>query len=485
MKLHSIISSTAHRPVDLREAYSIYYRRRRLAVLIVLLTLIGVAVGDYLRYPVFESGTKILVERTAGAEIPFAQEQIAFRKSEITETQAQLLTSGPVLEQVVRQLGLASRPAPAGSPRDMVHAAWGSLLGRVGEAKESAKRLVVERVLGKTYRAPPEPDQFAMAMAGLREAVRAESIPSTDLVLLTVQDREPAMAAKIADAMAAAYLERELTAQRTKARHVYDLIDAQVQSFRPQYDAAQQAVVEFEQQHQARLLKDRLRGQLEQISRLEIAYREQASRMEITDREVDETHSGQVLNLRLELARLEQLYEAGHPKLIAARAELAKAEQAMAEKQATRPVTSAGNGSVLGNDTLARIKQAREEVGELTELEGQYSRLLETRDRNEKLYLELQSKREDAAVAEATRTPGPRIIEAAAVAGSPRLPRKRLDLVLGLIGGLFLAGALCALLEYLDRSIKSPADVARVDPDLEVWSIPDWRRPGALPRRLS
>ncbi|MBI4581909.1 MAG: hypothetical protein HY718_19585 [Planctomycetes bacterium] len=471
----SVSASRTDRPIDLREAYSIYFRRRRLALGLVLLTLLGVAIGNYLQYPVFESRTRILVERTAGANIPFSQEQIAFRKSEITETQAQLLTCGPVLEQVVRRLELADHPVPTGSLRDRAHAVWDGLVDKVGRLKEGAKRLAVERVLGKTYKPPPEPDRFARAVEGLRTAAQAEAVPNTDVVLLTVRDRDPEMAARIANTMTAIYLDQELVHQRAKARQVYELIDAQVQAFRSTYEASQRAVEEFEGREQARLLKDRIRTQIEEASRLEVAYRE-----------LVETQKSRLLTLQLDLARMEKIYSADNPKVLAAQSELAKAQQELTGAADTQP---AGGGPddrlARANTILNRIREIRDDLAELTQREAEYSRLVEVRDRDEKLYRDLQSKREEAAIAEATRTPGPRIFEPALAPGKPSYPRKRLNLLLGLVAGLFAATAVCALLEFLDRSIKTPADVARVADGLEIWSIPDRRRPGALPRSLS
>jgi len=131
------------------------------------------------------------------------------------------------------------------------------------------------------------------------------------------------------------------------------------------------------------------------------------------------------------------------------------------------------------------MQRGREELAQLTSQEAEYARLLKTRDREEKLYTDLRKKQEEAAIAEATRTPGPRIFEQATVADRPSYPRKRLNLLLGLLGGVLAAGAVCALLEFLDRSIKTPAEVTRIADITEVWSIPDRHRSGALPRRVS
>ncbi len=468
----SVPSADPGRKIDLREAYSIYYRRRWLALFIIVLTLIGVVVGNYLQYPTFTSAVKILVERTAGPEIPFSREPIAFRKSEITETQCQLLVSEPVLAEVVRRLKLDERPEPSGSLRDRVHAGWRWVTGLYGRTREDAKRWVVERMLHKTYAPPKPPDRFLQAVGDLAAQVVAESVPSTDVILLTVRDHEPAMAARIADAVASIYLTREVEHQRSKAREVYDLINGQIESFKPRYDGAEAAVEAFEKQHQARLLKDRIRTQLEEISALEIAYRGT-----IEDRRT------KVLNLRQDLARLEKTYSPDHPQVVGMRAELARAEEALESKSQTQPAVDAAARAWQAGAMLNRIREARQELEQLTSLEGEYDRLIKVRDREEKLYSELRTKREEALMAEAARVAGPRIFEDAVAAAQPGSPRKRLNLLLGLLGGILAAGAVCALREFLDRSVRTPEAVASAGVPC-VWSIPDRRRPGALPGGL-
>jgi uncharacterized protein involved in exopolysaccharide biosynthesis len=460
----------AGRSVDLREAYTIYYRRRWLAAIVIIVTVVGVYVGNYLQYPIFNSSVKILVERTSGPEIPFAREQIAFRKSEITETQCQLLLSEPVLSETVRELGLIDRTKTSGGLRDAVHRAWRNFLDYLGRLKERAKQYVIEEVFDRTYTPPTPPDPFRQAVNDLASQVTAEPIPSTDVIRLTVRDHDPQMAARIANQIAEIYLEREVDHQQATARAVYELINNQIKGFMPRYEEAQRRVEQFEERHQARLLEQRIRTQLQEISALEIAYRGAV-----------EDRWSQVRDLRLELARTEQIYSSDHAKVQALQAELNRAEQALRGDTSAAQAQADREGQA--DAMLDRIREARAELQELTSLEGQYDRLLKVRDREEELYSELRTKREEALMAESVRMAGPRIFENAMPAGRPSAPRKRLNLMIGLLGGIFAAVCICGLLEFLDRSIRTPEQVVRASGIKEVWSVPDRRRPGAVPRR--
>ncbi len=456
------------RELDVRDALAAFYRRLPLGAAIVVMTLVGVAVGNYLAYPQFESSEKILLERSGGAEIPFSREQIAFKKAEITQTQCELLRSNPVLEETARRLGLAERPDPTGSLRDRVHAWADSLLDWYRGRKELLKRWVIERALGGTYSPPPSRDAFREAVDALRDRVRAASIPNTDIVAVTVMDREPEMAARIANTIATIYVASDLASQRARARQIYELIDGQVEAARPAYEAAKAEVERFEIEHEARVLAERIRSKVRESSDLEVALSE-----------LVESQKDRLLTLRMELARLQQVFDPDHPKVTAARAELAEAERLMGAS-ASQPAAGASPSEYAGT-LLRRIAEAKEALAELNRLDGEYARLLDEKEQAAQLYFSLKEKREEALVAEATRASGTRVVETAVASFEPTCPRKWTNLSLGLAGGVALALAVCGLLEFMDRSVKTPRDVTAAVGDAPVLSsIPDWRRLGWL-----
>lgn len=461
------------RPFDLRDAFAAFYRRRWLGLALVAVTLAATAIGNYLTYPRYEATVKILLERAAGPEIPFSREQIAFKKAEITQTQCELLTSQPVLEEAVRRLRLLERPLPDSSLRDRVHAWWRGLLRTCDQLREQARRFVIERIAGGTYRPPPLRAPLLEAVDALRRQVVAEPIPNTDIIAVTVRDRDADLAAQIANTIGEIYIAADLQAQRSRARQIYELINAQVEQARPAYEAARQAVVDFEQQHQGRVLAERIRAKVQEISELEVAYGE-----------LVESQKSRIAGLQMELARLQQIYEPDHPKILAARSELQEARRLLGTPASEPSADADENALAHASTLLARIAAGQNELAELNRLDGQYARLLHEKEQEERLYFSLKQKREEALIAEATRAAGTRVVEPALPPARPARPRKWLNLALALAGGLVLAIAFCGTLEFLDRSVKTPAEVSAAAGELTVLaSIPDWRRAGRSVRR--
>ena len=456
------------RAFDVRQALFIFFRRRWLAAFILIATLFGAAFGNFVQYPVYEASAKILVERATGADIPFSREQIAFKKAEIIGTQSQLISSVPVLEEVVRRLQLDQRIRSSGALRDAIHAKARQVVKWVGDLKNGAKRLIITRVFGGSYAPPGPPDPFRSCVESLRKSVRVEPVPSTDIIVLIVKDWEPRAAAAIANAITEVYLENDLEAQRLRARAIYKTLDRQVEAFRPRYAAAKAAVDRFEDEKDARLLDERIRSKIDKISILDIANWELLG-----------TRQSVVLALRLRVARLEDTFEPSHPKVTAAKSELAEAIKAMrAEGPGGAGPQDTASGTEQAGALLARIAEAREELDQLATLETQYARLLRKKQRDEELFGFLEKKREEAQMAEATRAVGTRVIEPAIAPAHPSRPRKLLNLILGLFGGVLLAGAICGLFEFLDTTTRTPADIRRIA-EWEVFaSIPDLRRRG-------
>lgn len=451
------------RQLDVRDAFAVFYRRRWLGLAIVLATLLGVSVGNYLTYPSYESSVRILLESPPGLEIPFTREQIAFKKAEITQTQCELAQSNPVLEETVRRLELDQRPIPSGTLRDAVHAWWRGLLDSIDRAKESAKEYVIVRLFGGKYTPPPTADPFRSAVDDLRRALLAEPVPNTDIIAITVRDRDAQLAARIAGTIGDIYVVADVDAQRKRARQIYELIQGQVEAARPAYEAARRAVEEFEDQREGRLLADRIRAKVQEVSDLELAYSE-----------LVESRKSKIDSLQMDLARLEQIYDPDHPKVLAARSELEEARRHV-ERTTTQSIDQAG--MAYAGTLLARIAEAKAQLADLNRLDGEYARLRHEREQEEKLYYSLKEKREAALIAEATRAAGTRVVDPAVAAAEPSRPRKWLNLGLGLAIGMIVAAAFCGLVEFLDRSVRTPADVTAAAGDVGVLaSIPQRRR---------
>ncbi len=490
---HSMAGETPRRELDLRDIVDIWYRRRSLLLGIVLLTIIGMEFANYVQYPSFESKVKILLEGPVGLEVPFAREKLVFKKSEITQTQIELLVSRPNLEEVVRSLKLDERAKPTGSLRDTIHAIKDRVIELYYDTKEGLKEFVVVSVLGGRYTPPRKPTPFESAVAHLQRSANlsVESLSNTDFIVATVSDRDPEYAAAIANQLARIYSARELQVRLDGAREIRHSIDRRLAVVEPQLRASREAIALFKQEHGIVSLDKQRDADLEQLARLEPMYWELAqkesvrelSTWEALQRESvgtrDRAQRGKIALVEKlsDLAKLETTYQPDHPTLIAARAAVEELQKQLIEDASSNPPSSSKGTPNLDTESLRKalkenIARIREELASLSKLDSRYQALVWEQNHYDEVYKFLTRKREDASIAEDTTQSQTRLVEPAQPQYLPARPRKWLNRALALLTSLAVATGLCALLEYLDRRVRTPEAAQRLTGLRTLGSIP-------------
>lgn len=483
----------ARRELDLREIVDVWYRRRFLLLSIVFLTMIGIEFANYVQYPSFESKVKILIEGAVGMEIPFSREKLVFKKTEITQTQIEILASRPNLEEVVRVLKLDERPKPTGSLRDTLHAIKDRVLMLYYDTKEGIKEFVVVRVLGGRYTPPRQPTPFESAVARLQRTatLRVESLSNTDLIVATVSDRDPEYAAAIANQLARIYSSRELEARLESARGIRHSIDRRLAVVEPQLRASGEAIARFKQEHGIISLDRQRDADLDNLARLEpifwdLSQKESVRKLstwEALQRESfgsrDFSQRGKIALVEklADVAKLEATYQPDHPLLIAARAAAAELQKQLIEDGSADPSTNGDSAPNLETESLIKalkesMTRIREELASLSNLDTRYQALVWEQNHYDEVFKFLTRKREDASIAEDTTQGLTRVVEPAQPEYRPARPRKWLNRGLALLTSLAVAAVLCALLEYLDRRVRTPEAVERLIGLRTLGSIP-------------
>jgi capsular exopolysaccharide synthesis family protein len=110
-------------------------------------------------------------------------------------------------------------------------------------------------------------------------------------------------------------------------------------------------------------------------------------------------------------------------------------------------------------DVIENIDYELEQLPEKTLV---LARLTRDRELNENLYLLLNEKYEDARITEAGKAAGVEIIDTAKPPEFPIRPRKKLNILFGMLFGLALGVGITLLLDFLDDTIKTPEDLEKM-----------------------
>jgi capsular exopolysaccharide synthesis family protein len=238
--------------------------------------------------------------------------------------------------------------------------------------------------------------------------IRVSLVPNTQIINVAVDDTDAKRAALIADSMVQVLIEQNEVLQTGRYADSEDSLQTQISEMEKQIAGAQD---QLDQAKQAALQNEmaNIQAKIDEVQKELIAL-ENASSGEKTE-PVEET------------VRREQL-------------------QSLLSSYQDAYTTLVVTGEILGtNDQITRLEK--------------------NLDLYQQLYLNLLGSLESVRMARMQNTPNVVQISPAIVSETPVRPRPTLNVVLGGIAGLILAIGVFFAVEFLDDTIKTPADVER------------------------
>lgn len=179
----------------LRDYVRVLFRQQAIILVVIFIVMGTVLLGLALKTRVYEARVTMLISAEKPVEAPYYRELEGARNTEVALTQAQLVTSNPVLERTVKALGLDQRPL------DYEKAFAAPLKSRPID-------FAAQRLQANLERWNPEERQvllFRRAVSDVRARTSAQPIRDTNMFTVTVKDFSPAMAALTANTISRAY----------------------------------------------------------------------------------------------------------------------------------------------------------------------------------------------------------------------------------------------------------------------------------------
>ena len=455
-------------------------RRWKLVALLVAVCLAGSAVKYAITPKQYQATARIQIERKSmspisGSENPWFEN---WWNLEYYPTQYQLLTSRGLAERVVVDLGLAD---------DAVFSGGQALTPADLEATdpESADAAVLGQLA-----------------AGLLGGLEVAPVRNTQLVDIIYRSSSPEFAARVANGFAQAFIDWGISTRTTTAGRASSFLGSQVESLKEEIEDKEKQLQAFSRrtdiisldpesnvivQRLQAMNKDYIEAKADRIEK-EVQLREiqESPRSDVAD----EHSNGTIATLTAELSRLErdyqtklQTYKPDWPAMIDLRSEIEQSQANLTKVISEQAANARQTAQAVYQTALRRertlaaeLEQAKSELldqssagVELTNLQVEIESSRELMDK----LLRQQSETEVAARLQSTRESNVRIVDRALVPGGAFRPSLRESLVMGLGLGLMLGIGAVFLLEYMDRTIKTPEEVERrlMLPNLAV--IPD------------
>lgn len=348
--------------IDVRQLWGALYRRKWVVVVACLLSLVAGYVFTKMATPIYEASTTLLVkDPNASGERMFLDGGVTVFARNQLQNSVQMLRSRQVAEQAAARLG---------------EAALATLDGE------------------------------------LHDYISVQSVPNTEALVVSARHVDSQIAADLANAVAASFIEFNQELNRGELTTARLFIEEQLAVAEQQLFEAEKAL---------------------------LAYREQVGPVLPSD------------ETRTILSRLGDL-EARHLE-----AQLAH-DDAVRRGTATEAAAHAARMEALAQEIIAMEQR----LALVPEREMVLASLLREQTVLEQTFMLLRSRYEDVRIAEAMRTSNVAVIDPAVPSPRPVSPRPLLNLALAAFFGVFLGLVGVFVLEFLDTTVKSPEEIAQL-----------------------
>lgn len=452
---------------NLAEYLGMLRRHWKLAAVCCALGLAGAGIHYAITPKAYQSTTIIQIERRnltplSNAQNPWLEN---YWNMEFYPTQYELLQSRGLAERVVKSLDLMEDPAfnpGAAGGRDRTHAAT---------AEDD------EAVLGRLA------DQ-------IRGGLAVEPVRTTQLVQLSYRAASPEFAARAANAFAEAYIDMGVEDRFATAGKASTFLSSQIETLKQEIQDKETQLQAFSRRSDIVTMDPAANVTLKRLEALNSQYIEAKKARIEREAQYHETLSGpresmadslstgvvseqrgQILKLEREYETKLKTYKPDFPDMVALKAEIEKTRQHLKEVVGEQ-VDKAKSNALAAYQTALRQEQALEsdlntlkhEAIDQNSAAVEYTNLkVEIQTRRDLLdeLLRKQSETEVAVRLQDTRQSNIRIIDKAMVPGGPFQPSLRKDVSYGLLLGLLFGVGCAVLIEFLDRTVKTPEEIER------------------------
>lgn len=437
---------TAQDYVSLATYWHTLIKRRWTIVTVAIVVTVVAAIISFRMEPVYKATARVQVE----SETPLIQSlQDLFQKStaddEFVQTQIQVIKSENLAWRTIQEVGLTN-----------------SLIKPKKLAKIAPENRKVKLI-----------DAF-------KKRLSVELTPKTRMLAVSFEDPDPQLAAKVASSLSSNYIDYNFRQKYEATRQASGWMEQQLDELKAKVEASQQALVEYERQHQIVNTSDKGSVQEQMLSDLsrdltaaesdrlqkEALYRQvEADKKQLAElvhndllQKLDEKSS----DLQDQYTQAITQYGPKFPKALRLKEEIDGIRDQIATEQ-ERVIARIRKDylSAVTREKLAwaAVQAQKEAVGAQNQLLVQHNILQREFEGNQQLYSSLMQRLKDATVSAGLQSTNIHLVDAALAPVDPVRPRKALNIGLGLLAGLVLGVMLAFAQEGIDHSVKTAEDV--------------------------
>ncbi len=477
----------AEEVIDLRKYFMVINRAKwRIFLLAVLVSALTVFVVLNMKQ-IYSSKATLLIEAQQAKAVKIDEVYgINSAQQEYYLTQFEILKSRTIAETVIDKLQLASHPEFIGQP------------GVVDEIKAMVPFLAANaQPLSDEAQGARDREKLVQAFM---ERLSIEPVRKTQLVSIVFEAQDPVLAAAVANAIGEAYIDGQLAAKMGITQKASNWLGGRLGELRLKLDESEQSLQAFrlreglvdvagvrslgsqelerlgEQITQARSKKAQIDGFVrvvkqygtDQIERLE-------SLPEITAHPGVQSVKMEAVSAERKVSELSKIYGPKHPKLLAAKSELASVQGNLRE-QIRKLLSGISNEADTLSQNLssleAEMQRAKGQYQDLSGKEAEYQRLQREVETNRQLFDTFMARQKETEVTGDFNSAVARFTDRAMPAVDPIKPKRKMIVILAFVAALGFGIIVAFVVDSLNDTVKTTQEVEAVLQQRALGVIP-------------
>jgi len=443
---------------SLSDYWRILQKRKWTVIVSVVIVVITAALISVRTTPIYDAMTRILISQQRSNPLNFKESNASpeddYQQRDI-ETEVKILQSDTMAELVIHRLNLDAHPDFAGAARTQ---SSGGITVSESSDKEAARQ---EQLIRK-----------------FQGSLKVQQVPDTSLVEIRYSDPNPSLAADIANAVAATFIEQNVKSRYDSTMQAADWLSKQLADLQIKMESSQTKLIQYQKEHAIvgtdekqnlttekldELNKELIGAQADRIQRESLYQIATTSNPETLSAVLqDPILTGlrqRQTELQAQYALLSTEFGPGYPKVLEIKNQLDQVDRNYREQ-----VENSVNR--IKNDYQTAVNRERMLQAALAEQTGvadqlnqnaiEYKVLKQEADSNRQLYDGLLEQLKQASLAAGLNSSNVRVVDRARVPLHPARPSIPRNMEFALLIGLVVGVVIAFGLEALDTTVRTP-----------------------------
>lgn len=467
--------------VDLMEYWSVIVKRKWVLITFAGSLIFFVGIFSFLVTPKYESTSTLLIEegtsKMLSIDETFGYQSPVFRDLRFFNTQLELLKSKSLAERTARKMNLLSRPE-----FETYKEQKKSFLSSVGDFL--TLKWIKSKKDGANNRSEylSRLNPYSEIVEDFQKSMKVKPLRDTKLVEVSFTSTSPILASEICNTLADEFIDFSIEKRYATTRQASVFLSNQIANLREDLAAKERELQKYGQEENLFYLSNTESAALSKFSDLSKAYTQaqidrtkaEATYLELKDLDIDsitQSNNRVVQQIRADYTTIKneyeeksKIYKSSYPEMIKLRSRLDSMNEEL--QKAADGAESDYRAALKREYSLKRLlDKQKTDVAKMNSSAILYNSLKIEAENKRNLLNSLGEKQNETLVSEklgGLKAGNVSIIDKAEIPKNPVSPKKKLNLFLALLMGIFGGVGLCFIFEYLDNTVKGPEDVERL-----------------------